>query len=339
MEPNMNRNSGFTLVELLVVIAIIGILVGLLLPAVQAAREAARRTQCSNNLKQIGLALHNYHDVVKKFPRGTYTAQASCGGMVPNHEAHGNSAMTMILPFIEQTALYNSWDFTRGYGCSAAKAFNANISTFLCPSDWLLPGDSLSSNYCLSTGPNVGWTLVPSEAVGIIHVRVSKSLANVTDGASNTILAAEIVRGDGLERGTESSFTIGDVIHEVWLPPGFHRIKPTVADLQNLDRQARTSFGYSRQQGNNGVSWAAPHPLQTFFNTIAPPNPPYANTTEFYVWGANDGAGVFPSRSRHTGGSMHVFCDGSVHFISNSADHDTYQNLGTIAGGEVTTEF
>ena len=335
----MNRNRGFTLVELLVVIAITGVLVGLLLPAVQAAREAARRTQCSNNLKQIGLALHNYHDVVKKFPRGAYQAQVSCGSDTPNHDAHGNSALTMILPFIEQTALYNSWDFTRGYGCNGAKAFKAKISTFLCPSDLLRQEDSLPSNYCLSTGPNVGWTFVPNEAVGIIHLRVSKSMASVTDGASNTILAAEIVRGDGMSGGTASSFTIGDEIHEVWLPPGFHRIKPTVTDLLNLDRQARTSFGYSRQQGNAGVSWAAPHPLQSFFSTIAPPNPPYANTTEFYFWGATDGAGCFPSRSRHTGGSMHVFCDGSVHFISNSADHDTYQNLGTIAGGEVIGEF
>ena len=335
----MNRKSGFTLVELLVVIAVIGILVGVLLPAVQAAREATRRTQCSNNLKQVGIALHNYHDVVKKFPRGAYPAQMGCGGMVPNHEAHGNSAMTMILPFIEQTALYSSWDFTRGYGCNAPKAFNANISNFLCPSDFFRQEDSLPSNYCLSTGPNVGWTLVPNEAVGIIHVRVSKSMASVTDGASNTILAAEIVRGDGMSGGTESSFTIGDEIHEVRLPAGFHRIKPTVTDLQNLDRHARTSFGYAHQQGNAGISWAAPHPLQSFFSTIAPPNPPYANCTEFYFWGATDGAGVFPSRSRHPGGSMHVFCDGSVHFISNSTDHDTYQNLGSIAGGEVIGEF
>ena len=260
--------------------------------------------------------------------------------MVPNHEAHGNSCMTMLLPYIEQTALYNSWDFSRGYGCSVTKAFNANISTFLCPSDLLQQEDSLPSNYCVSTGPNVAWTLDPNEAVGIIHVRVSKSMANVTDGASNTILAAEIVRSYGTDGPkTASSFTIGDVIHEVLLPAGFHRIKPTVSDLQNLDRQARTSFGYAHQEGNVGVSWAAPRPLQTFFNTIAPPNPPYANTTEFYAWGGTDGAGVFPSRSRHTGGSMHVFCDGSVHFISNSADHNTYQNLGTIAGGEVTGEF
>ena len=336
----MKRKYGFTLVELLVVIAIIGILIGLLLPAVQAARETARRTQCSNNLKQIGLALHNYHDVVKKFPRGAYSAQMACGGMVPNHEAHGNSCMTMILPFIEQSALYNSWDFTRGYGCSVSKAFSANISTFLCPSDFLRQEDSLPSNYCMSTGPNVGWTLDPNEAVGIIHVRVSKSMASVTDGMSNTILAAEIVRSYGKDGPkTANNFTIGDVIHEVRLPAGFHRIKPTVVDLQNLDRQARTSFGYSNQQGNVGVSWAAPHPLQTFFNTIAPPNPPYANCTEFYVWGATDGAGVFPSRSRHTGGSLHVFCDGSIHFVNNSADHNTYQNLGSIAGGEVNGDF
>jgi prepilin-type N-terminal cleavage/methylation domain-containing protein len=335
----MNRKSGFTLVELLVVIAIIGVLVGLLLPAVQAAREAARRMQCSNNLKQIGLALHAYHDAHRKFPRGAYAAQVGgCGG-VPNHEAHGNSPLTMILPFIEQASLYNSWDFTRGYPCNLEKAYKAKIATFLCPSDFLLPYETCSTNYCLSTGPNVGWTFDLNEAVGIIHVRVSKSMASITDGTSNTILAGEIVRGDGIDGGNESSFTIGDVIREVRLPSGFHRIKPTVTDLQNLDRQARTSSGYSHQTGAVGAYWAAPQPLQSFFNTVAPPNPPYANSTEFFAWGATDGAGVFPSRSRHTGGSLHLMCDGSVHFIGNSVNHDLYQNLGSIAGGESIGEF
>lgn len=339
----MNRKTGFTLVELLVVIAIIGILVGLLLPAVQAAREAARRMQCSNNLKQLGLALHNYHDAYRKFPRGTYTAQiGGCGG-VPNHEAHGNSPLTMILPFMEQTPLYNSWDFTRGYPCNLAKTFQAKIPTFLCPSDLPLPFESCPTNYCLSTGPNVGWTADPTEAVGIIHIRVSRSLANVTDGTSNTILAAEIVKGDGVDEnsggGTKNGFAIGDVIRGIPLPSGFRRVNPTVTDLQNYDRAARTSFGYAYQLGGIGAYWAAPQPLQSFFNTVAPPNPPYANVTDFAIWGATDGAGIFPSRSRHTGGSNHVLCDGSVHFISNSVDHSLYQNLGSIAGGEVIGEY
>lgn len=331
----MNRKSGFTLVELLVVIAIIGVLVGLLLPAVQAVREAARRMQCANNLKQLGLALQNYHDVVKKFPRAAYQAQGYCSGMTPNHDAHGNSAMTMILPYIEQQVIYNNWDFKKGYGCNI---YNARISTFLCPSDELRPVDSLPSNYCLSSGPNVGWTLDPSEAVGIVHLRVSKSMAQIIDGTSNTILAAEIVRSYGTDGPqTAGSFTIGHVIHDVRLPAGFHRIKPTLSDLQNLDYQARVVVGYSHQRGDMALSWAAPHPLQSFFNTIAPPNPPYANCTEFFAWGATDGAGLFPSRSRHTGGSLHLFCDGSVHFINNSIELDTYQNLGSVAGGEVVT--
>ena len=340
----MNHKRGFTLVELLVVIAIIGVLVGLLLPAVQAAREAARRMQCSNNLKQLGLASQNYHDAHKKFPRGAYTAQVGgCGG-VPNHEAHGNSPLTMLLPFMEQTALYNSWDFTRGYPCNLAKAYKAKISTFLCPSDGELPFESCPTNYCMSTGPNVCWTTNPNEAVGIIHIRVSRSFADVTDGTSNTILAAEIVKGDGIDdgltgRGTASGYTLGDVIRGISLPAGFHRVKPTATDLQNYDRMARTSFGYSYQLGVVGAYWAAPQPLQSFFNTVAPPNSPYANATEFAIWGATDGAGVFPSRSRHTGGSLHVLCDGSVHFIGNSIDLDLYQNLGSIAGGEVAGNF
>ena len=338
----MNRTRAFTLVELLVVIAIIGILVGLLLPAVQAARESARRMQCSNNMKQLGLALQMYHDSHKKFPRGAYTAQVGgCGG-VPNHEAHGNSPLTMILPFMEQVALYNSWDFTRGYPCNLANAYKAKISTFRCPSDLELPFESCPTNYCLSTGPNVGWTTDTSEAVGIIHIRVSRKIADIIDGTSNTILAAEIVKGDGVNGdgdGSGRGFGIGDVIRGVSLPAGFRRIKPTVTDLQNLDRSARTSFGYANHYGSMGAYWAAPQPLQSFCNTIAPPNPPYANTTDFAIWGATDGPGLFASRSRHTGGAMHLLCDGSVHFISNSVELDLYQNLGSMAGGEIIGEF
>lgn len=333
----MQKYRAFTLVELLVVIAIIGILIGLLLPAVQAAREAARRISCTNNLRQFGLALHNYHDVHRKFPQGAYQAQmGGCGG-TPNHDAHGNSPITMLLPYIEQSAIYNKWNWSYGYPCNWPAVTLGRIPMLLCPSD-LDPADAPTpTNYCISTGPNVGWTFSLNEAVGILHVKTSKALRDVTDGTTNTILAAEIVKGDGGNGEHGSPYSIGDVVRGVQLPPGFRRIKPTVADLKALDIRARSMV--STHYGAIGYYWNAPQPLQSSFNTIAPPNPPYLNCDDFATWGATDGAGLFPSRSRHSGGANHVQCDASVHFISNQIDHDLYQNLGSIAGGEVIGEF
>jgi prepilin-type N-terminal cleavage/methylation domain-containing protein len=335
----MKMRRGFTLVELLVVISIIAILMALLLTAVQQAREAARRLQCKNNLKQLGLALHSYHDTNGKFPQGAYKAMAPGGG-TPNWDMHGNSPITMLLPYIEQTAIYNRWNFNAGCWASGQIAYDAGqISLFLCPSD-PVPGISGGwTNYCLSTGPNVGWTFDPSEAVGILHTRVSKSIRDVQDGMSQSILAAEIVKGDGNNGGDQSNYSVGDVIRGIPLPPGYRRIKPTIANLQEIDGRARTPYGYAHHYGDIGRFWFSPGPLQSSFNTVAPPNPPYANCVDQWIQHATDGAGLFPSRSRHPQGAHHLLCDGAVRFISNSINHDLYQNLGTIAGGEVTGEF
>ncbi len=337
----MQRRRGFTLIELLVVIATISVLAGLILPAVQQAREAARRAQCKNNLKQIGLALHLYDDTHRKLPQQTYLALVGgCGG-VANVGSHGNSPLTMILPDLDQAPLYNKWNFTYGYPCNWGFANPGKVPVFLCPSDVERAEAPCPNNYCLSTGPNSGWTWIsdPSEAVGIIHTDVSRSFSDVTDGTSNTILAGEILKGDGTTGQTGGTYSDGDVIRGISPPPGYHKIKPTVADLQALNGLARTTFGYGNFYGSIGFYWNAPQPLQSSFNTVAPPNPPYANCTDFATWGATNGAGIFPSRSRHSGGSHHAICDGSVRFIGNAIDLNTYQNLGTIAGGEVIGEY
>jgi prepilin-type N-terminal cleavage/methylation domain-containing protein len=336
----MSRYRGFTLIELLVVIAIISVLAGLLLPAVQQAREAARRAQCKNNLKQMGLALHQYHDAHGKFPQGAYNALPFCGGGQPNWAAHGNSPLTMLLPYIEQAPLYQTLDFTYGYPCNETNANKGGkIAVFLCPSDLMPSAAPAPINYCLSSGPNIGWTFDPALAVGISHPFVSKAIRDILDGASNTILAAEIVKGSGTTNGGQSNFTIGDDIRGVSPPSGYPLIKPSIANLQAFDSQCRSAFGYANYYGESGYYWYAPQPLQSSFNTVAPPNPRYANCGAFAVWGATDGPGIFPSRSRHSGGAHHLLCDGSVKFIGDSADIVVYQNLGTIAGSEVIGEY
>jgi type II secretory pathway pseudopilin PulG len=318
----------------LVVIAIIGVLVGILLPAVQAAREAGRRTSCQNNLKQIGLGLLNYESVKKYFPRGAYPVSGANNGW----EAHGNSPITMLLPFIEQGNIYDKLDLNGGMlSTSLHIAFNKPIQILLCPSDYPAGGVGTWNNYALCTGPNVAWTTVPSEAIGVCHVRVSRGLRDIHDGTSQTILAAEILLGDGTHGDNGGTYSAGDVIRGI--PYTISRIKPTAAELASYSNACNSSYGHAHHYAEGGWYWFSPHPYDAMFNSIAPPNPPYLNCSECWIQHDTDAAGVFPSRSRHPGGANHVLCDGSVRLIANATDHVLYQNLGTIQGHELVGEY
>lgn len=192
MGMRLSRTRGFTLVELLVVIAIIGILIALLLPAVQAAREAARRSQCSNNLKQIGLALHNYHDTFKIFPPGSLADTTSADGT----GAHAMSGWILILPFMEAGAIHDLWDFNYNYDhANNAAGRRTPVDGLFCPSrprpekasSTVAYGDYAWSN---GTG-HINTTVSNKYWRGMFALNSVCRFRDITDGTSNTIAAGE----------------------------------------------------------------------------------------------------------------------------------------------------
>ena len=211
--------SAFTLVELLVVITIIGILIALLLPAVQAAREAARRMQCSNNLKQLGLALHGYHAVHNCFPAGVTEDIVKLGGKMYGNKSPYNTWGIRVMPFMEMNAIYDAWDFNAGYGNGYANKpilVRSMYPAFMCPSDDAKPSPNSSGygrgNYvaCFSpdgtmTEPGANAYIDPgctSHALrkAIFNVNVFRAANDVKDGLSNTIAMSELIAG--IDEGT-----------------------------------------------------------------------------------------------------------------------------------------
>jgi len=298
----MSRRNAFTLVELLVVIAIIGVLVALLLPAVQAAREAARRTQCSNNLKQIGIGLHNYHDTLNVFPPG------AIWGVTPNK----GSVLVHLLPFIEQQNLYEKFDFstdpysqTLPDGTLIAAQI---VKPYVCPSDQntgLLNGRAVH-NYTGSVGPSklidnsacscptgVTWGNTyglspyddPKNYGGPFTRRaVATRMSDVTDGLSNTIFFGEVRRGCS----------------------------------------AHVNTGWVSSNNANGLT-----------STIIPINSDTCQT------GASDKCKQpcnwnmeLGFRSQHPAGCQFLFGDGAVRFLPETIDHWNYQYLGGKAEGQ-----
>lgn len=189
------KRKGFTLIELLVVIAIIAILVALLLPAVQQAREAARRSTCKNNLKQIGIALHNYHDTFRVFPPGQINANVAPRG-------NGFSWQTMILPFMEQGPIYDSFTFELGVteGANATAVQTGRIESFMCPTDERNLSNDVNGaqipemSYFGSIGSMTGDynSTDDRRSNGFLPVRISNKMGNIKDGTSNTIMVGEV---------------------------------------------------------------------------------------------------------------------------------------------------
>ncbi|QDS91467.1 hypothetical protein FF011L_01970 [Roseimaritima multifibrata] len=349
MKPlSRNGRQAFTLVELLVVIAIIGVLVGLLLPAVQAAREAARRMQCSNNLKQLGLASHNFHDTLREFPKN-YTK------IGPN-AWEAASANFHILPYIEQNNLYDQgqakimdssltegqrWSFFYG------TLFNTPIDGYKCPSALAAPRRGTHPNGWDGPGVNYGWsTGSRTETVwagtrfnGMIAYSEAMRMSDVTDGLSNTLLASELLSGSGAT-GSSGQYPF-DFFYSSNGP--FNAVVdkdfPTQAELQAIGIAARDSA--SGVRSNNGTMWGWYGAGQSTLTTAAPPNWEYPTTGgDCCPGGAHDwGVGIVPPRSMHPGGVNAVLGDGSVRFITETINLLTFQRLGNRRDGQPLGEL
>ena len=337
----MRSRSAFTLVELLVVIAIIGILVALLLPAVQAAREAARRMSCSNNLKQFGLGIHNRHDTYKKFPPANTRGGAPCNA---NQQSWaGFSVHTFMLPFVEQKVIFDQLDLT---SC-AIRAPNltirqTNVSAFVCPSDprFRSPDTTTagaqsegSSNYGFSLGPTLDvWGTAVANERGMFNMNRVTSMGDIVDGTSNTIAASEFLKGDN----NGSLYSTGDMIYSVPLG-ALPLYKPTLAALQTYSTACAPMK--ASHTSNNGLSWMYAMVMHSLISTADTPNSPLLTCAQGVCCLTDGSRGNFQARSRHPGGVQVLLGDGSVRFVGNTVDLNTWQSLGSIGDSETIGEF
>jgi prepilin-type N-terminal cleavage/methylation domain-containing protein len=303
----MRARKAFTLIELLVVIAIIAVLIALLLPAVQQAREAARRSQCKNNLKQIGLALHNYMDTTNGvIPRGVNHSSGPACCCVTDNGQVGYTIHTMLLPYIDQAPLYNLINFNVVSSNPVnATAWKTKVPAFICPSavpppvpasgaqphNYPAAGSSHGYGLCGIHGGGAGifassWGLYNDGTMSTVDTQMK--LAIISDGTSNTMAFSEFAYG------------------QLGAMPATH---------------------------SYGESWFLPYFGSTEFtvSTIATPNSPAPTYSTDTNWGT--------ARSAHEGGVHVVLADGAVRFVSENISGNIWYALGTPKGGEVMGEF
>jgi prepilin-type N-terminal cleavage/methylation domain-containing protein len=360
----LRKRCAFTLVELLVVIAIIGVLVGLLLPAVQAAREAARRMQCSNSMKQLSLAMLNYESAFRKFPMG---------GAVDTDF----SVQARLLPYVEQVNLHQMLDyalpaFTGPFNAkvphpSFVQAFATPLSIFLCPSDpapstvRVMAGGTAYTygglNYMVSFGSGQGTNNdVRWPTDGIVYQRSTRAFRDIIDGSSNTVAFSETVRSVGddmtLPAGKLPKFPYaytlngsGGVSSALNASPGLaatgggwsgYRNAAGMISNPDLTVLWPTFTGWrggtSPALRGRGQSWAFSGAINSLTNGYTTPNSVIPDVVTHFT-------GYFAPRSYHTGGAMVGLADGSVQFFTNGMDASLHRALHSIDGGETVGEY